>query len=350
MPVPLPRVFVFLFLFAFSRPCVAGLEIPDLPEVKTYDQLVHAIREARAASQIRVEAAVDQEKVREAWETGKLIDTHVLQHKERANYDEQVLAKLAEDLETSESELYRMLKFARAYPILAAPPQLTWSHYRELLSIDDPDQRKRIEEEAVKENWGHKRLRREVSRLRQGKETSTEILKAIPGKAATYRVVKARVGPYEGGLALDLGFSNYFQPDKINKFKEGDIVTLEKGKPKKMKAGEEVLFTYNAYVTEIIDGDTFKAVIDLGFKIVTEQKLRLRGLDAPEIESTEGKEAREFVVKAFAKAGNRVLIKTIKSDKYDRYLADVFIPSPSNGYIYLNQKLIDEGLAVRVSE
>ena len=343
------KAFLLAFSFLIFALAPQGFAVPPaavaLPqEVATYGQLVHAIRQARAASQTRVEAAVEQEKVREAWEIGKLIDAHVLQHKERANYDEQVLAKLAEDLATSQRELYYMLRFARLYPILTAPSKLTWSHYRELVSIEDPEERKRVEEEAVKGNWGHKRVRQEVNRLR-GKEAATEILKAKPGKVGTYRVVKARVGPYEGELALDLGFSSYFQPEKINKFKEGDIVTLEKGKLKLFRGTNEDRYTYQAYVTEIIDGDTFKAVIDLGFKIVTEQKLRLRALDAPEIESAEGKEARAFVVKAFARAGNRVLIKTVKSDKYDRYLADVWA-----GETYLNQKLIDKDLAVQVSE
>ena len=41
-------------------------------QVATYDQLVRAIRQVRAASRTRIEQAVEQEKVREAWETGKL--------------------------------------------------------------------------------------------------------------------------------------------------------------------------------------------------------------------------------------------------------------------------------------
>ena len=46
-----------------------------------------------------------------------------------------------------------------------------------------------------------------------------------------------------------------------------------------------------------------------------------------------------------ARPAASVLIRTVKSDKYDRYLADVWV-----GETYLNQKLIDKGLAVRVSE
>ena len=81
-------------------------------KVETYNQSVHAIREVRTGSQKRIEQAVEQEKVREAWETGKLIDEHILLHKERAEYEKEVIARLVKDLETSDTELYRMLEFA----------------------------------------------------------------------------------------------------------------------------------------------------------------------------------------------------------------------------------------------
>ncbi len=346
-------LFFFLFALAFSLSSFAATGTSTLPDVKTYDQLVHAIRQARTASRHRIEQAVEQEKVRKAWEIGKLIDEHVLQHKERADYGKQVLARLAKDLGTSQTELSFMLQFARAYPIYSASNKLTWSHYRELLSIEDPKERKRIEEEAVKGNWRHKRLREEIRKQQAAKKSPGEPagvppearLWAQPGQVSTYRIVKAIAGEYKGRLVLDLGFSNYYKPGKKLKFQDRDIVTVEKGKLKKIKAGGETLFTYKAEVFQVIDGDTFYTVISLGFGFNTVQKLRLRGLDAPEIESAEGKEASEFVAKAFAQASNRVLIKTVKSDKYDRYLADVWV-----GETYLNQELIDKGLAVRVTE
>ena len=39
------------------------------------------------------------------------------------------------------------------------------------------------------------------------------------------------------------------------------------------------------------------------------------------------------------------LIKTIKSDKYDRYLADLWVDGT-----YVNQKLVEQGLAVLVHD
>jgi endonuclease YncB( thermonuclease family) len=48
---------------------------------------------------------------------------------------------------------------------------------------------------------------------------------------------------------------------------------------------------------------------------------------------------------ADGKTNAPILIKTVKSDKYDRYLADVFV-----GDTYINQKLVEQGLAVVVED
>ena len=349
----------FLLTFAVSSPAFPAPE--KISNVQTYDQLVHAIREARAASEKRVEQAVDQEKVREAWEIGKLIHEHILLHKERADYGKRILIRLAGDLEMSETELGYMLQFVHTYPISPPAGKLSWAHYRELLSLNDEEERREVATKAEKEGWGRDRVREEVRRRQAARNPSQEkapepVLTATPGKVGVYRVIRAKVGPFAGELALDLGFASYFQPDKINQFKEGDIVhtrpSLRGSASNKAEAISVLknaslsdLYTYRAYVSEVLDGDTFKAVIDLGFDFVTEQKLRLRGLDAPEIESKDGKEAKAFLERILKKNNGPVLIKTVKSDKYDRYLADVWV-----GETYLNQKLIDAGLAVRVSE
>ncbi|MBI4971328.1 MAG: thermonuclease family protein [Candidatus Omnitrophica bacterium] len=343
-------------ILAFVTPAFSA------PEVQTYDQLLNAIRDVRVETQNRIEKAVDQEKVREAWETGKLIDEHVLQHKDRADYGEKVLQRLAVDIGSSETELRFMLQFFRTYPIHRPADELSWSHHQALLAINDDKERQQMTEKAVREHWNRDQVREEVQRHNRRVETE-KFPAATPGKVYTYRVVKATAGPYLGQLGVDLGFSNYFQPDGINQFKEGDVVTLLNGKLQSAANSER--FTYTAYVTEVIDGDTFHALVDLGFKIVTDQKLRLRGLDAPEIDSADGREAKEFLEKHGVRPGARILVKTVKSDKYDRYLADVWTlrsDQASSGSArtpgderfvdgnYINQQLFDEGLAVKVNE
>ncbi len=366
--------------------------------VETYDQLVQAIRQVQAASAQRVK----QEKVRLAWETGKLINEHILKNKERADYGEKVIIRLAKDLGTSETELRYMLDFARSYPIHPISDELTWSDYRELLSLNDAKEREQLAARAKKEKWDTNRIRKEIRQVnasKSGKNLPSEFLEAKPGKVGVYRVIKATAGPYAGQLALDLGFSNYLSLDSllsrrwpqesrkgrrgVTPFKEGDLVKWNVG-ARSPRPGEETsplqkasaaafddLYTYRAYVVKVIDGDTFTAIIDLGFEFVTEQKLRLRALDAPEIDTPEGQAAKAFVESSLrgSKSGKAeaisapILIKTVKSDKYDRYLADVFLPlrsvkTSSSGTratkheytqaTYLNNELLKRKLAVRV--
>ena len=42
------------------------------------------------------------------------------------------------------------------------------------------------------------------------------------------------------------------------------------------------MYTYNATVVKIVDGDTIDAEIDLGFDIKIKKRIRLSGINAPE--------------------------------------------------------------------
>ncbi|HPW65138.1 MAG TPA: thermonuclease family protein, partial [Candidatus Omnitrophota bacterium] len=115
-------------------------------------------------------------------------------------------------------------------------------------------------------------------------------------------------------------------------------------------------YTYRAWIVRVLDGDTVKAVIDLGFGVRSTQVLRLRGIDAPELVSADGKKAKEFLEKKLGLAEGEglsdrmVLVRTEKSDKYDRYLADLFYTDKNGREIYLNQEILAAGLAIRMGE
>ena len=85
----------------------------------------------------------------------------------------------------------------------------------------------------------------------------------------------------------------------------------------------------------------------------SDQKLRLRAIDTPELNTAEGKRARDHLEKTLADVGEFV-VTTQKVDLYDRYLADVFyLPGESDMERvaregrYLNRELIDQGYARR---
>jgi len=142
----------------------------------------------------------------------------------------------------------------------------------------------------------------------------------------------------------------------------GDIVESIAQKDKtyslvKSARKEDALFTFKAWVVRVVDGDTLRVKIDLGFGDSRTEYLRLRNLDAPELKTARGRKAREFVASRL-KSAPFILLTTTRSDRFDRYLADVFIPkSPGlastnvpnlNDFDFLNNELLHHRLAVKV--
>jgi hypothetical protein len=74
------------------------------------------------------------------------------------------------------------------------------------------------------------------------------------------------------------------------------------------------------------------------------EKLRLRDLDCPEMATPEGRAAQRFTAALVARA-TAVTVCTTKPDKYDRYLADVYLAT-EDGEKFLNNELLAAGHAV----
>jgi len=104
------------------------------------------------------------------------------------------------------------------------------------------------------------------------------------------------------------------------------------------------MYEYRAKIIDVYDGDTVTAVVDLGFLHYQEMKLRLYGIDTPELrgaEKIEGRKVRDIVRGKIL--DERVTIKSYKDKqgKYGRYLATIILDDGLN----LNQWLIDNGHA-----
>lgn len=87
------------------------------------------------------------------------------------------------------------------------------------------------------------------------------------------------------------------------------------------------MYEYSALLIRVIDADTFEMNIDLGFYVHDFAKIRLRGANAPERFTPEGKLATEYVKNWFTLyAPLGCVLKTYKTDltdKYGRWVADV---------------------------
>jgi len=95
------------------------------------------------------------------------------------------------------------------------------------------------------------------------------------------------------------------------------------------------MYDYFARVTNVVDGDTFDAEVDLGFDVFKKTRFRLVGIDTPETwrpkslaEKAHGKMATEFVKSLIE--GKTVTIISTKIGAYNRYDAVVILEDDSN--------------------
>lgn len=65
------------------------------------------LRRGVEATLLTGQREIEQAKVRTYWETGRLIDAHVLQNKDRADYGSKTIQRLADDLKVHRSVLQR---------------------------------------------------------------------------------------------------------------------------------------------------------------------------------------------------------------------------------------------------
>ena len=116
-----------------------------------------------------------------------------------------------------------------------------------------------------------------------------------------------------------------------------------------MKA-ENKLYHYSAEVTRVVDGDTVDAFVDLGFDMHSKQRVRLYGINTPEIrtrdkvEKKAGLAAMARLQEMLRESKNKCVIKTRldRKGKYGRVLGVLYVDECD-----LNTKLVKEGHAKR---
>ena len=106
---------------------------------------------------------------------------------------------------------------------------------------------------------------------------------------------------------------------------------------------------YKSKVTKIVDGDTIKCDIDLGFDIVlSNQTIRLYGIDTPESRTKDleekyyGNVSKQFL-NDYCPKGSYITLRTHldKKGKFGRILGELIVNK-----VNLNEQMIEENLAV----
>lgn len=132
---------------------------------KTYLQIKRLMEEARSS----VTRTVNTTILSTYHEIGRTIIEDEQNHLDRAEYGKSLMETLSKDLSQdfgrgfSRSNIFNMRRFYLTYPkIQTLSGKLTWSHYCELLGIEDEHKRSFYEKESENSNWSVRELKRQM--------------------------------------------------------------------------------------------------------------------------------------------------------------------------------------------
>ena len=142
-----------------------------LIDSKEVDVLYNDIKKLVEESRNRVYKTVNTEMIKLYWNIGKMIIEKQSGNK-KAKYNDYITKELSIRLTTafgkgfSKRNLERMRKFYLCYPIATTlSSQLSWSHYLELIKIEDDVKRNFYMHECINSNWNVRELARQRTTL-----------------------------------------------------------------------------------------------------------------------------------------------------------------------------------------
>lgn len=113
------------------------------------------------------------------------------------------------------------------------------------------------------------------------------------------------------------------------------------------------MYEYRAQITKVVDGDTVDAEVDLGFHVQFTMRLRLFGINAPEMNTSAGPLSKAHLIELLSPPTEPpipagiylpVTIRTQKdrTEKYGRYLATII---RTDG-VDVNALMVADGFAI----
>jgi hypothetical protein len=179
--------------------------VPGLPAAGPA-ALLAGLRELIAATRQSVAQGVNSALVLLYWQIGQRIRSDILNEK-RAGYGEQIVhavsAKLAEEFGRgfTARNLFNMLRFAETFPdreiVHALSAQLSWTHLRRIIYLDDPLQRDFYAEMCRIERWNTHTLHQKIQYLLfEQKQLIQKLHRAV--RLARQRLQAIQAGAIEG--------------------------------------------------------------------------------------------------------------------------------------------------------
>jgi predicted nuclease of restriction endonuclease-like (RecB) superfamily len=193
-----------------------------------YDNLVYKLSELLLKSKKQVYSQVNNILVETYWKTGKYIVEYEQKGQIKAEYGKRLIENLSRDLSLkfgkgfSISNLKYMRKFYMEFPIgVTVSHLLTWSHYFQLLKIENKDERGFYINEIINQKWTLRELRRQInSCLYERLVLSKKNPKDIKKLAKRGQEIKV-----EEDIVKNYYFLDFLGIDSKIEFQEKDIET-----------------------------------------------------------------------------------------------------------------------------
>ena len=146
----------------------SGVPIQDALRHEFYESIAVVLRTSRA----KAYRAVNFTMVEAYWNIGRMIVEEEQLGKERAEYGAFLIQNLAVRLSNefgrgfSEPSLWNMRQYYQCFPILSAlRRELTWTHYKSLIRVENEAARAWYLKEAAEQNWSTRALERQINAL-----------------------------------------------------------------------------------------------------------------------------------------------------------------------------------------
>ena len=134
------------------------------------ENIILQIQRIISNAQTKAVKAIENERMLMYWEIGRIIFEEEQGGKERADYGKYLIKSISDYFHPqlgsgfSVRQLERYRQFYRTFPIATAlRTQFTWTHYKILISIDQPEKREFYIAETEKNHWTARQLERQVN-------------------------------------------------------------------------------------------------------------------------------------------------------------------------------------------
>ena len=332
-----------------------------------YKDLIRSVKSSLKTGLVSVQKVLEYQRLKTYWEIGSKVYHYAQDGQEKARLTKKFYAQVCEDvnrdlhLSLTIDTLQRTVQFYKNYPVFPKKTTLTFTHYMALQKLKDPKIRLRLEKEAIHNNFSVLDVKASVIEMNVS-QTSQDLKnsKTLPLKRGEPYVYSQRVETSSSGKSytrIDCGFKINIDPPQgpdslslcsrvVRSIKEDGHYYL-----RVIEKGKSLCYTYSAQVVRVVDGDTLDVRIDVGFGIYLNDRLRLKGINAGEINTPWGQNAKKFLEK-YLSCCPLIIIRTYKEGVYGRWIADIFALKGCNDPLriakegeFLNQVLLDEGLA-----